>query len=84
METLHKRREKLLLKFALKCTQLKETKELFPLNITQNSMKTRHKEKYEVYHAHTERLKNSTVPYLQKILNEYENSKLSKDSPVYC
>ena len=84
METLHKRREQLLLKFALKCTQLKETKELFPLNLTQNSMKTRHTEKYVVYHAHTERLKNSTVPYLQKILNEYENSKLSKDSPVYC
>lgn len=82
METLHQRREKLSLKFALKCTQLKETKELFPLNLTQNSMKTRHTEKYVVYHAHTERLKNSTVPYLQKILNDYEISKLANDSPV--
>ena len=52
------------------------------LNLTQNSMKTRHTEKYVVYHAHTERLKNSKVPYLQKILNDYEISKLANDSPV--
>ena len=84
METLHERREKLLLKFALKSTQLKETKELFPLRNTQQSMNTRHTEKYVVQHAHTERLKHSTVPYLQKILNDYENSKLAKHSPVYC
>ena len=84
METLHERREKLLLKFALKSTQLKETRELFPLRNTQQSMNTRHTEKYVVQHAHTERLKHSTVPYLQKILNDYENSKLAKHSPVYC
>ena len=73
-----------MLRFTLKATQLKQTKELFPLRNNQYSMKTRHEEQYEVQHAHTERLKSSTVPYLQKILNDYENSKLAKDSPVYC
>ena len=79
-----KANKKLCLQFTLKCTQLKENKELFPLNLTHNSMKTRHTEKYVVYHANTQRLKNSTVPYLQKILDDNEISKLTKDSPVYC
>ena len=38
-------------------------------------MKTRHPEKYEVYHSKTERMKFSTVPYIQRMLNEYEMKK---------
>ena len=81
METLHERREKLLLKFGLKCTQVKETKDLFPLKKTQCILKTRHPEKYEVYKSHTERMKLSTVPYLQRMLNDFEKKKSEKRTP---
>jgi hypothetical protein len=38
-------------------------------------MQLRKTEKYHVLNAHTSRLKNSTVPYIQKLLNE-EDSQL--------
>ena len=46
-------------------------------------MSTRKKEKFHVLAAKTERIKNSTVPYLQKILNaktprKYEKKKYIK------
>ena len=42
--------------------------ELFPLNPT-DGLGTRSKEKYRVLHANTDRLKDSAVPYLQRLLN---------------
>ena len=75
METLHDRREKLMLKFGLKCTHLKETKELFTLKKASHNMKTRHPEKYNVFNAKTERMRSSTVPYIQRMLNEHEQKK---------
>ena len=69
LETLYERREKLILKFGLKCTQLDQTKHLFPQNRTECEMETRNKEKYKVNHARTNRYKNSTVPYIQRKLN---------------
>ena len=69
IETLYERRENLLKVFGKKCLLLKQTKELFPLNDRDLIMQTRKKEKYKILHAHTERLKNSTVPYIQRILN---------------
>ena len=42
---------------------------MFPLNIQKSEMKTRHKEKYEVQFASTERLKKSPIIYMQKLLN---------------
>ena len=39
-----------------------------------HEMNTRNTEKFHVYHAHTERLKNSAVVYMQRLLNEYEKS----------
>ena len=75
METLHDRREKLILKFGLKCTHLKETKELFTLKKSSHIMKSRHPEKYNVFNAKTERMRLSTVPYIQRMLNEHEQKK---------
>ena len=69
IETLHERRENLLKVFGKKCLLLEQTKELFPLNDRDLTMQTRKKEKYKILHANTERLKNSTVPYIQRILN---------------
>ena len=60
------RREKLSLKFAKNCAKNELTKELFPLN------SIRCKEKYRVTHANTDRLKDSAVPYLQRLLNKDE------------
>ena len=57
------RREKLSLKFAQKCLKNDLTSDLFPLNNVRN------KEKFKVLHANTDRLKDSAVPYLQRLLN---------------
>ena len=78
LETLHDRRQKLLIKFGRKCLTLPQTKELFPLNMKAHDMKTRHSEKYTVLKAHTNRLMNSTVPTIQRMLNAYENGSINK------
>ena len=57
------RREKLCLKFAQNCVKNELTADLFPLN------QKNQREKYRVKFAHTDRLKNSAVPYLQRLLN---------------
>jgi hypothetical protein len=57
------RREKICLKFAQHCIKKELTADLFPLN------QKNKREKYKVKFAHTNRLKNSAVPYLQKLLN---------------
>ena len=73
METLFARREKLLVKFGKKCAVLPQTRYLFPFKNKNHAMKTRNGEKYEVIHAHTNRFMNSTVPYIQRLLNKEEN-----------
>ena len=60
------RREKLSLKFAKKCLTNDLTSDLFPLNNVRN------REKFKVLHANTDRLKDSAVPYLQRLLNANE------------
>ena len=65
---LSERREKMCLKFAKNCTKNDLTSDLFPLNPTE-SLGTRNKDKYRVLHANTDRLKESAVPYLQRLLN---------------
>ena len=59
------RREKLSLSFAKKCLKNDLVSDLFPLN------NPRCKEKYQVTFANTDRLKNSAVPYLQRLLNDH-------------
>ena len=77
METLHKGRENLMLTYGRKCTTLPQTRDLFPLNKNyhSNSMNTKNSEKYEVLMAHTSRFQNSTVPYIQRLLNQAEKGK---------
>ena len=58
----------LLYKFAKSCVNNDLTRDLFPLNPTEG-LGTRNKEKYRVVHANTGRLKDSAVPYLQRLLN---------------
>ena len=72
LETLFKRREKLLYSFGKKSTIIEQTKHLFKRKETVHSKNTRNTEKYEVIHANTERLRKSTVPYIQRLLNKKE------------
>ena len=68
----------MLSRFAIKCLNLEQTKELFPLNNITHSMNLRNKEKYKVTHANTNRLMNSTVPYIQRLLNRQEHENKNK------
>ena len=68
LDTLRTRRRKLSISFAKKCTRSKVNSDLFPLK--EKSVNTRPHEKYFVTPARTERLAKSTIPYLQRLLNQ--------------
>ena len=72
MESLEQRRENFCLNFAIKCVKNPKTKGIFPKTIKAHPMETRKQEKFQVQHAHTERLKKSSVIYMQNILNQNE------------
>ena len=72
METLFKRREKLLYTFGNKCIHIEQTKQLLTRKKTLHEMDMRRPDKFEVMHANTERLQNSTVPYIQRLLSKKE------------
>ena len=67
LDSLKARRTQLCLNFAKKCTKYEKTKDIFPLNPVDSS--TRGREKYQVTFAHTDRLANSAIPYMQRLLN---------------
>ena len=68
LETLFDRREKLCIKFATQCVRNEKMSDMFPLNL--KIVNTREHEKYYVQPAFTDRLKNSAIPYMQRILNK--------------
>ena len=76
LDSLFERREKLCLSFAKKCLKSPniQVRNIFPLNITQSTIDTRKPEKYHVNMARTNRYKKSSVPYMQRLLNN-ENEK---------
>ena len=67
LDTLSSRRAKLCLNFAKKCTKNELTSQMFPLN--EHTVDTRHREKYKVTSAKTDRLAGSAIPYMQRLLN---------------
>ena len=69
IEDLITRRTKLCLQFAQKCLTNKQMKTLFPKNSKKAIIKTRHQEKFKVKFARTERLRKSSIPYMQRLLN---------------
>ena len=81
MDTLYDRREAKCLKFAKGCLTDKHMKNMFPLN-----MKRRNHEKFQVNHARTSRYKDSTIIYMQKLLNmdSEKNRKLKKSIDQAC
>ena len=72
LPTLESRRKSLCLSFAKKCVQSEATKDMFPLN--EHIKKTRKPEKYYVPFARTDRLANSAIPYMARLLNNEHNS----------
>ena len=72
MESLLERRCKLAMNMALNCQQNEKTKQFFVEKKVVHPMKTRNREKYEVTHANRERLKKSSFPYFQALLNAKE------------
>ena len=68
LEDLKSRRERLCLEFARICVETPGIKDWFPRN-HQNPFDTRNQEQYKVTFANNERFKNSTIPYLQRLLN---------------
>ena len=66
---LSERREEILINFAKKSIVNKKLDDLFPLNTNTHNMKTRKKEKYLIEHCNNDRLKNSTVFTMRRLLN---------------
>ena len=82
LDSLKTRREHLCYKFAIKCTKSEKSKEMFPVRIKDHQMEIRNEEKFLVQHANTERLKNSAIPYMQRLLNKYDDGSLSKNEKL--
>ena len=78
LDTLQERRRKQCLKFAKDCLKHEQMKKMFPENEKNGMIETRHKEKYKVNKANTERYKKSAIPYFQTLLNEEERIKTNE------
>ena len=84
MKSLSERRENLCLNLAIKCTKNKKMKKMFPLNTRLHKMKTRNPLKYFTQHANTERLKNSSIIYMQNLLNQHDTEKWKFTQKFTC
>ena len=73
METLAKRRENKCISFGKKCANSQRHQHLFPRAMRNHEHNLRHPEPYEVNPARTESYKKSTVPYIQRLLNQSHN-----------
>ena len=71
LSTLKKRREDLLLKFAIKCVNNPKTAHMIPKN--QPDVRLRNPEKYKIQHARTNRLANSPINAMAHLLNKQNN-----------
>ena len=52
-----------------KCINIKQTKHLIIRKKTEHPMEKQNQETYDDIHANTERLKNSTVPCIKRLMN---------------
>ena len=67
LTSLKQRRTNLCLAFAKKCVSSERNKHLFPLR--QHAYDVRNPQKYVVTKCNTDRLRNSAIPYMQRLLN---------------
>ena len=78
LESLDDRRETIGLRFAKNCLKNQNFSKLFPMNSQKHVMKVRNPQKYRVNKANTERYKCSSIPYMQRLLND-DNKKRKND-----
>ena len=72
LNSLEERRKELALTFAKKCITNPKTGKMFPLKSKRLNNITRLQEKFQITKAKKERLKKSSIPYMQNLLNEDE------------
>ena len=77
LKSLEERRNELCLRFATKCTNNDETKQLFPKATKMHHMKLRKSLQYKENRTKTTRYQRSSIPMMQKMLNEEWNLNLS-------
>ena len=75
MDSLEERRGLIGLKFAKNCLKNQNFSKLFPLKKTNHAMNVRNPDRYLVKSAKTERYKKSTIPFLQRLLNDENNKR---------
>ena len=75
LDDLDSRRNNLCLDFAKKCAKSEKMCHMFPKNTKNHNMDTQNNEVYMVQHANTGRLQNSSIIYMQKLLNSEEREK---------
>ena len=81
LDTLKARRNQLCLSFATKCTKSEKSSHLFPTK--ENAVETRNNEKYFVTKFCTDRLGNSAIPFMQRLLNKHEKQKSKSFSLLF-
>ena len=72
IESLHDRRESICFKFAKKSLKLTHFKKMFPVQKPVHCMKKRYDNKFIINSAKTERYMRSSIPSMQRMLNDYE------------
>ena len=71
LDTLDERRKKLCLKFAKQCIKHPKFRSMFPVNNSSHLMKKmKGKNKFFVNKCKTERYRKSSIPFMQRLLNE--------------
>ena len=73
--TLSERRTELIAKFAKNSIDNKKLDKFFTLKKPNHDMTMRKPEKYRVTKTNTERFRNSSIPCMQRLLNQIENDK---------
>ena len=73
LDSLEERRTSLCLRFAIKCKNNPIISNLFKHKEKEHEMELRKTEMFNVNIANTERYKNSAIPFMQRLLNKYEN-----------
>ena len=71
LDTLDERRRKMFLKFAQNCLKNEKVKSMF----SKHKMELRKTNKFEINKQRTRRYQKSAIPYMQELLNNYQNER---------
>ena len=77
LQTLEQRRKELCLNFAKSSIENGTLNDLFPENNNDQTRKLRYNEKYKVLHANNDRMRKSSIIYMQNLLNEEDKENIN-------